>query len=381
MFSKSNINRRRNFWIAVAIMIFLSIFGCIGFSSIRNRQSKPAPAPAASATPFLPLASPTAFQPSVASQTPQVVLPSVTPQPETAISAPEVEEIVELKVPANYFPIYDGDGALKVVTYSLNTSGPHVVEYPYQSTLVWASGKFTLAGDLLTVFTGKYGFAEDIGDIIFDVCQKKSGCKAGSIGMTAGHAAVTIVFGGYEDPKDSLAWAINNMFDPKSGNCGSGCNKVYVGNMQTGEVHEYTSDATSDQLTYAVMPPAPYVKVSLVGANIPTGAGLLIEKDNPVGHVYYLTDKDAFVSVNEAGGTVIYCGAKCNINNHDYDAGTAVSFIGVETDGSTPEDLNYTIEIKSSDPSMIRVYLVYAGSFENQVILLEQQFPDWKWIE
>ena len=129
------------------------------------------------------------------------------------------------------------------------------------------------------------------------------------------------------------------------------------------------------------MPDAPYAKVSLIGESVPGGAKVLTNGETPIGHLYYLADKTAYVSVNEAGGTVIYCGANCEIGDTTYDAGTAVSFVGVPTDGSTPKDLNYTIKVKSSDPAMIRVILIYSGSFESEISRLKEQYSDWVWIE
>lgn len=331
----------------------------------------------ATPTSIPPTAKPTEATGEAPTATPKVVTP--TPAPE------EVEKpmVVEYEAPANYFPLPDEDGNLLGISYSLNTPGPHIVKYPYQSTLIWASGKFILAGDLATLFVGEFSFsfAEDIGDIVFDVCENKNGCTAGSIGMKAGHAAVTVVFSGYEDPKDSLAWAINNMFDPVSGNCGSGCNSVFVGNMADGEVYEYSSAVWATDLTYAQMPTPPYTKVSITGESTPGGAKVLVSNDTPIGHLYYLADKTAYVSVNEAGGTVIYCGAPCKTGDDKYSAGTAVSFTGVPTDGSTPKDLNYTVKVESSDPAMIRVILVYSGSYESEVSRLKEEYPDWIWVE
>lgn len=84
MFNKSNPNSGRNFWIAIAI--FLAIFGCVGLFTIRNRQSKPAPATAAPATAIVNLQPPTLVQTQVFTPTP---LPTVT-EPPVATEVPVV---------------------------------------------------------------------------------------------------------------------------------------------------------------------------------------------------------------------------------------------------------------------------------------------------
>jgi hypothetical protein len=98
-----------------------------------------------------------------------------------------------------------------------------------------------------------------------------------------------------------------------------------------------------------------------------------------VGSIYYLAETDSFVNVPEGGGTVFYCGANAEIDGKTCKAGTAIRLDGNKSDGSTPDDLNRTVKIVSSEPNMIRVYMIYATDFSAYVETLKADHPDWEW--
>ncbi len=302
-----------------------------------------------------------------------------TEAPATSEPAAVNTESVVYTVPKNAIPLIDGKiGAVKGFFYVLNKEDPYTAEYPYQSLVM-----ITLGNGKIEI--GKYSEAltasETEGNIFADVCAEVGGCSAVISGYTAGHVGITVIFAGYENPDDSLIGGIKNMFEPS--NCGgSGCNTIFAHNIK-GNALTFEKKANVVVAKFLTPAESPYASVNFRYDGVPSGA-IVIRDDakNIIGHEYFLTDKDAFVSVPEGGGTLIYCGAKATIDDVNCPAGTAMLFKGIKSDGATPSDLNYTINLVTTDSSAIRVVMIYAAeSFEGQIAQFKAQYPDWDWPE
>jgi hypothetical protein len=227
----------------------------------------------------------------------------------------------------------------------------------------------------------KLAFTTDgtIGNVFADVCDKPVGCSVKVEGYKAGHIGITVIFGGYEIAQQTVADSVNTMLDGAS-NCGNRCLIINVGYVD-GTTESFSYKTSASDIAVIKQPVAPYTKVNIIQTDVPSGAKVVLDDvDQPSGHTYFLSEKEAKVSVPETGGTIVYCGTKCSINGQEFSAGIANVFVG-NTDGTTPKDLNQTIEIGSKDPSMIRVIMIYAGDFSAQVTALKAQYPDWEWAE
>lgn len=310
--------------------------------------------------------------------------PVTAPTEESAVVAPVVDEkatVVNYAPPENAIALKTKDGNTLGFFYALNVDVPYEIEYPFQSTLLVTLGNGNVS--IGPVFTLVISGGETIGNIWTDVCSDAAGCKVSLSGYKPGHVGVTVIFAGFEVPAETLAGAVNNMFKPS--NCGgSGCLEIVVYNNKTDPLSIHFKDpiTSGDVAKVLVAPTEPYAKVNIVLAGVPAGAEVILDAaQSPVGQEYYLTDKEAKVSIPEGGGTIIYCGTKCEINGESYKAGVAITLRGNPSDGSTPKDLNLTAIVKSGDPNMIRVIMIYGTDFDQQVSGLTTQYPDWEWSE
>ena len=286
-------------------------------------------------------------------------------------------ETVDFAPPANALALKSED-VIVGYFYVLNKEGATEIVYPKQATLLITAGNANVTkGDVVVkMATDKKG---TVGNVFSDVCESDS-CKVTVDGFKAGNVGVTIVFGGNEDPKDSLTDATNGMF--KAPNCGgSGCKTVNVYNGK-GKSWSFKSAIKADDVAKVLTAPAePFVKINIKFADVPADAKTLLDgNDNVVGHEYYLTDKKAFVSIPEGGITVFVCGTDTTIDGTLYKAGSAVVFNGTASDGSTPKDLNFTLSVESSDPTMVRVYMFYGGKPSDELAALKAQYPDKTWV-
>ena len=298
-------------------------------------------------------------------QIPATVKPTVEP---TAEPTKKVEQAktVEYSPPENYIPLPEGRG----VTYTINREGPYVVDYPDQSTLLIAVGKARINNEIRLTTDGT------VGNIFADVCQKESGCQVTLAKYKAGHAQVTIVFGGEEKVSETVAGAVNTMLEGAS-NCGNKCLTIFIGYVN-GDKKPFTAPIEPADVDLKD-PQGPFAEVKMILPGVPSGQEIVLNQENtPIGQEYFLADSPAKVSVPETGGTIVYCGAKCTINGDKYDAGMAIIFVGT-TDNSTPKDLNRTIEIESNDPTMIRVIMISDANFQGQVEAFKVKYPDWEW--
>lgn len=369
--TSSETGRKRPWlWVLIPLVLILLGFLLMWFvSSMLN--AAPIPQGNEMSTELAPAESQTV---SATASTPEPSpTPTTTVMP-TAMLAPSAVAVVP-----NSIPLLDGNtGAIKGFFYVLNKEGPYTAEYPYQSLIMITLGNGKIEN-------GRYSEAltasETEGNIFADVCAEVGGCSAVISGYTAGHVGVTVIFAGYENPDDSLIGGINNMLEPS--NCGgSGCNTVFAHNIK-GRVLTFEKKIEAVAVAGFLTPAKPpYVSVNFRYEGVPSGA-IVIRDDakNIIGHEYFLIDKDAFVSVPEGGGTLIYCGAKATIDDAECSPGTVMLFTGAKSDGATPSDLNGTIRIVTTDPSSIRVIMIYAGSFEDQVAQFKAQYPDWDWPE
>lgn len=328
-----------------------------------------------------------------ASVVPEAAIATIVPTDEPAVDlavepvatiAPVVDEkarIVNYAPPENAIALKTKNGNILGFFYALNVEGPYEIEYPFQSTLLVTLGKAKIS--VGSAYTQVIPNDNTIGNIWTDVCSDAAGCKATLTDYKAGHVGVTVVFAGFEVPADTLAAAVNNMFKPS--NCGgSGCLEILVYNKKTTPLVTIFSAPTTSSVVAKVLiaPTEPYAKVNIVLTGVPAGAEVVLNAAQlPVGQEYYLSDKEAKVSIPEGGGTIIYCGTKCEIDGESYKAGVAIRLNGNASDGSTPEDLNLTAMVKSSDPNMIRVIMIYGTDFDQQVSDLKTQYPDWEWSE
>ncbi len=332
--------------------------------------------------------------PVVANTPPPEVKATSTTAP-TSVPEPAKAVIVEYDVPENAMPLLDASGSIKAFTYTINEAkdanpllrlivggnkNSFDAKYPYQSHILITFGNAWISyGDAHEKLTSD----GTIGNIYTEICDKPEGCKLGVLNYTPGHVQVTVVFGGTEVPAETLAWAVNFMLSPGSSNCGAnGCKTVNVVDRNSfPTVGTFTQMVKpADVAGFLTAPKAPYVQVKLNYKGVPKDANVITDSKNvPVGQEYYLADKEASVSVPEAGFTVIFCGAKCTIDGKKVPAGTAKVFEGTKSDGSTPADLNRTLSISSSDPNMIRVVMIYGGDTAAQLAQLKAKYPDWTW--
>lgn len=288
-------------------------------------------------------------------------------------------ESVGYIVPKNAVPLPDGEtGAIKGFFYVLNKEGPYTAEYPYQSMILVALGNGKIESGSFSKFLNA---GEDEGNIFADICATPKGCSAVVSEYSAANVGVTVIFAGYENPDDTLIGGFNNMFN--ASNCGgSGCKTIYIHNIKGKDLTFKKAISSNDVAKFLTPAKEPYVVVAFRYEGVPSGA-VVIKDDakNVIGHEYFLTDKDAYVSVPEGGGTMVYCGAKAVIDGVKCPAGTVMLFTGTKSDGSSPEDLNYVIHILTTDPSAIRIVMIYAGSFDDQMARFKVQYPDWDWPE
>lgn len=295
------------------------------------------------------------------------------------VVAPEQVEIVDFPVPGNYDPLYNEEGDLIGITYPIQDTGPHSIPSCNKCTLIVAVGKFTFSGTIVNQFTGLFGASEVTGNILAGVCDQESGCVTPMIGAKAGHLQVTIVFPGYEIPNESAVWSVNFMFNPESSNCGDGCLEVYFGNLNNGTIKKFDKEITATDLNL-IVPDGPYPKINIVVDGIPSGSKVITnDAGDPIGQKYYLADKEAHISVPEDGGTVFYFGTACTRDGISQKAGDVVTMYGIKSDGGTPHDQNETVELVCSQPEMVLVHFFHGGNFDEEIIKLKSEFPDWNW--
>lgn len=316
---------------------------------------------------------PVATEPLVATEEPVVAT-------EPPVTAPEQAQIVDFTVPGDYVPLFNEDGEMIGITYPIQDTGPHSIPSCNKCTLIVAVGKFTFSGTIANPFTGLFGASEVTGNILAGVCDDESGCVTPMIGVKAGHAQVTIVFPEFEIPNESAAWSVNFMFNPESSNCGDGCKEVYFGNLNTGAIKKFDTAITAPDLDL-VAPTGPYPKINIVVDGTPSGSKVILnDAGDPIGQKYYLTDKDAFISIPEDGGTVFYFGAPgCIRDGISQKAGDVVTMHGIKSDGGTPHDQNETVEVVCSQPEMVLVHFFHGGIFEDELAKLKSEYPDWVW--
>lgn len=279
--------------------------------------------------------------------------------------------VVDYYAAEHFVPLPDAKGHTKGVFYVLGEEGPAEIAYPYQSTLMVTAGNMTVNGEL------EFGTDGTIGNIFADVCQDEKGCSVNVDSYKAGHIGVTIVFGGYEVPNQTVADSVNTMLTGAS-NCGNKCLTVIVGNAD-GKTESFTAEVEAGSFNLKA-PEAPLALVNFIFPNVPQGSEVILLGNRPVGHSYFLSTPESKVSVPETGGTVIYCGSKCSVDGTTYEAGSAIVLPGGPTDGKTPEDLNLTTSVESKDSTMVHVFMYYDVKFLSQVTQLQAEHPDWNWV-
>jgi hypothetical protein len=313
--------------------------------------------------------------PAAATESPVAPLPTdtpVTPTPEP------VGATVDYNVPNNAGRLWTEKTGVLGYYYDCNVNKPCEITYPAQSTVIIALGAGTITDGTYTKTVTTDG---TIGNLYSNVCELASGsCKATVTEFSAGNVRITIVFAPFEVPAETLAGAANRM--GVAPNCGgSGCLVINAYGKNGQEVSFKRGDKVEATHVSGLLtaPVAPFVKINLIYGAQPQGAEPIILNKVVVGSIYYLAESDSFVNVPEGGGTVFYCGAKAEIDGKTCEAGTAIRFDGTLSDGNTPEDLNKTVKIVSSEPTMIRVYMIYAMDFNTYVGTLTSTHPDWAW--
>lgn len=295
-------------------------------------------------------------------------------------AAPVQAEVVTVDyiVPTNAGRLWTEEKGVLGFFADCNVAKLCEIPYPAQSTLILALGGGTITdGNYVKTVTTD----GTIGNLYANVCELQSGsCKATVTDFSAGNVRYTIVFAPFEVPTETLTGALNSM--GVAPNCGgSGCPVINAYSKNGKEMSFKRGDKVkashvSDLLT---APVAPFVEINLIYGSQPMGAEPIILNKVVVGSIYYLAESDSFVNVPEGGGTVFYCGANAEIDGKTCKAGTAIRFDGNKSDGSTPDDLNRTVKILSSEPNMIRVYMIYATDFNVYVEKLKADYPDWEW--
>lgn len=362
--------------LAIVGIVILALAIVFVWNKTHSQNLPPAPAPAPT---VLPTQAPTLAPTSAPAPAPTAQpAPKAVPTEMKPVEAPK-PITVTYDVPGNAIAIKDASGAIKVFTYTIGKTdtGTYPVLYPYQSTVIVALGNAEIdygTGTATLTSDGK------IGNIFTDICTNQDGCKLTVSKYTAGHAQVTIIFGGKEVPAESLAWAINNMLKSAS-NCGaSACKSVIVTTVKGAFGDPFTKVITASDVSAALTAPvAPFAVVNPAFKGVPQGAEVMTSGKTPIGQVYFLADKDAAVSVPEGGITVIYCGSKAEVDGKTCKAGMAMALMGTASDGATPEDLNRTIAVTSNDPTMIKVYMIYGGDPQAQLAQIKADHPDWDW--
>lgn len=314
------------------------------------------------------------------------VVEETTPVPTEEPKDPIVEEYVYVP-PEGSAPLITAEvgGSVKGFAHYVTVEGPYVIKYPYQSTLLIALGNgradYFKSGTGSSVIMASDG---TIGNILADNCREQTpeGCSVTITGYTPGHVGVTVVFGGYEIPDETLVAAVNNML-VSAPNCGANACKTikvnYFGASQPVDL-SFTTAITPVEVSGVLLDNVPpYVNVTVVDdANMISRSKVVLDGTKPVGLMFYLVNEVSYLSVPEAGGTVIFCGSKATVDDVDCPAGSVTILKGDPTDGSTPDDLNRTIVVESSDSTLIRVVQLNTD-FENQLQMLKEKYPDANW--
>lgn len=321
---------------------------------------------------------PTATATAIATAT---ATPTATEEPATV--DPDLEEYIYVP-PEGSAPLLTAEvgGSVKGFAYYITTEGPYEIKYPYQSTVL-----ITLGNGRADYFKSGTGssiiMASDgtIGNILADNCREQTpeGCSITLTGYTPGHVGVTVVFGGYEIPDETLVGAVNNML-ANAPNCGANACKTvkvhYFGANQLVDLSFTAAITPTDVVGVLLENTPPYFNV--VVGDVGRSQVVLDDTNKPVGLMFYLANNASYISIPEAGGTVIFCGSQAKVDDIDCPSGSVMILRGNPTDGSTPRDLNKTITVESSDPTMIRVVQLNTD-FENQLKELKNKFPDANW--
>lgn len=276
--------------------------------------------------------------------------------------APEQLEVVTYIPTENAVPLVSEDETIGFF-WVLNKNGPTEVVYPSQSTVLvtlgnaWVSPKPAM--EIVMTSDGTQG------NIFVDVCETAEDCKLTVSEYSAGHVGVTIVFAGKEKPAETLAGAINNMFE--ASNCGgSGCLEVIVHNDKNDPAvsHFETKVVAADVTALLTIPAAPFVSVAIVGEP-PANAEVIKIDKKVVGHSYTCSG-ECFVSVPEgAGGTVACFSEGGTADGKAVNSGEIVSWNGAESDGGTPEDLNNTVLLNGNNIQIMMIYMADLEPFMN----------------
>lgn len=340
--------------ILLPIIVLVLLFACsFGLVAYKRTEAPALAAPAtATATLQLPTNVPTqAFTPTLEPTS----LPTDTPVPEQL-------EVVTYTPTENAVPLVSEDETIGFF-WVLNKNGPTEVVYPSQSTVLvtlgnaWVSPKPAM--EIVMTSDGTQG------NIFVDVCETAEDCKLTVSEYSAGHVGVTIVFAGKEKPAETLAGAINNMFE--ASNCGgSGCLEVIVHNDKNDPAvsHFETKVVAADVTALLTIPAAPFVSVAIVGEP-PANAEVIKIDKKVVGHSYTCSG-ECFVSVPEgAGGTVACFSEGGTADGKAVNSGEIVSWNGADSDGGTPEDLNNTVLLNGNNIQIMMIYMADLEPFMN----------------
>jgi len=312
-----------------------------------------------------------------------------TPAPTEEPVVDPITEVYSYVPPEGSAPLLTAEigGSVKGFAYYVTTEGPYEIKYPYQSTVLIALGNgradYFKSGTGSSVIMTSDG---TIGNILADNCREQTpeGCSITITGYTPGHVGVTVVFGGYEVPDETLVAAVNNMLK-SAPNCGANACKTvkvnYFGANQPVNLSFTNAITPTDVAGVLLDNVLPYANVAIDDYLNMIGRSQVVldDTDKPVGLMFYLANEVSYISVPEAGGDVIFCGSKATVNDIECPAGSVMVLKGNPTDGSTPKDLNKTITVESSDPAMIRVIQLNTD-FENQLKELKIKYPDSNWL-
>lgn len=237
----------------------------------------------------------------------------------------------------------------------LNQAGPASVKSPYQSTTLFALGNGTV-GDTKVSSDGTEG------NVVTLLCNEPQGCDTEVKDYTPGHVGITIILAGKEIPAQTALGAVVNLFNAP--NCGgSGCKTNH--HYQSGKQETFTTKPSAVKLD------VPWESITAQTAIVgepPANAQVIKIGKKVVGHSY--TNSGSFeVSVPEgAGGTILYFPNGGTVNGETVAKGTVWSVNGNLSDGSTPEDLNSTLQVSGTDVQVTMVYLADLKAFVDMAV-------------
>lgn len=270
----------------------------------------------------------------------------------TAAAQDEVDNnIVTYTYAEGAVPLLAEDGSPIGAVYFPSDTGPMTYTVPFQSHALVAFGNGEVNGEA-------YSAAADEINLVFALCEDGTGCEIVVDEYRAGNIAVTVVFGGSESPRTTATGALARSF--KAPNCGgNGCNFVNFYDLSDDE-NDASYDRPADGATPATINPNALeeitVEVKVVG-----------EPDTMVlpGEVGHLArpatteDGEMFFSASEGGHTIVTCDNGCTVAGTEVTSEQVVWVIGNETDGSTPQDLNWTFEVTEAEPGDVAILMLY----------------------